>query len=32
MMNVLNKIWVGTGYALVTLSILSLICKVIVNN
>jgi hypothetical protein len=32
MMNVLNKIWVGTGYTLVTLSILSLICKLIANS
>lgn len=32
MMNVLNKIWVGTGYSLVALGLLSLICKLIVNN
>lgn len=30
-MNVLNKIWVGTGYALVTLGVLSLICKLIIT-
>lgn len=28
----LNKLWVGTGYTLVTLGVLSLICKLIVNN
>ena len=31
-MNILNKIWIGTGYLLVTLGVLSLICKIIVNN
>jgi len=28
----LNKLWVGTGYTLVILGILSLVCKLIVNN
>lgn len=31
-MNILNKLWVGTGYTLVILGALSLICKLIVNN
>lgn len=28
----INKLWVGTGYTLVILGVLSLICKLIVNN
>lgn len=28
----INKLWVGCGYTLVILGVLSLICKLIVNN